>query len=206
MANATKLALALIGTASLFAATQASAAEPFSGPYVGGEIGWQQDKLRGTMRTGIGALTASDDASGFAYGGQIGYDFKLSEKFVLGAEAFVGGDTGKIRDEDTWADGGRAFGLTARAGVLAGPQSLVYVKGGWENGRFTFFDGEDRVSRNRDGWTIGAGFEQMLTPNVSARVEYRHTKFNSFNVDLTEGDASARFNRNRVMAGVNFRF
>lgn len=200
-----KISLALVGMASLFAATQASAAEPFNGPYIGAEAGWQQDSLRATLRTEGGTLTATDKASGFAYGGQIGYDFKLQDKFVLGVEAFAGGDSSKIEVDGVSADGGRALGLAARAGVLAGPRSLIYLKGGWENGRFTFADGVDRASANRDGWTLGGGFEQMLTENVSARVEYRHTKFNSFDVDGIDG-ASARFNRNRVMAGVNFRF
>lgn len=205
MANA-KFTLALVGMASLFAATQASAAEPFSGPYVGVEAGWQQDSLRATLRPSTGgALTATDKASGFAYGGQIGYDFKLAEKFVLGVEAFGTGDSSKIEVDGVSADGGRALGLAARAGVLAGPRTLVYLKGGWENGRFTFSDGVDSASANRDGWTLGGGIEQMLTENVSARVEYRHTKFNSFDVDGIDG-ASARFNRNRVMAGVNYRF
>lgn len=206
MAKATNFAFALAGMATLFAATQASAAEPFNGPYIGAEAGWQQDSLRATLRTEGGALTASDKASGFAYGGQIGYDFKLGDKFVAGAEAFATGDSGKIRDSGVSADGGRALGLAARAGILAGPGSLIYLKGGWENGRFTFDDGVDRASANRDGWTLGGGFEQMVTQNVSARVEYRHTKFNSFTVDGIDDSASARFNRDRVMVGVNYRF
>ncbi len=207
MAKATNVAIAIAGMATLFVATQASAAEPFNGPYVGAEAGWQNDKLRATIHnTTNGTLTASESASGFAYGGQIGYDFKVAEKFVLGAEAFATGDSSKIRVDGTSADGGRALGLAARAGVLAGPGSLIYLKGGWENGRFTFNDGTDTASANRDGWTLGGGFEQMVTPNVSARVEYRHTKFDSFGVDLTNGDASARFNRDRVMVGVNYRF
>lgn len=208
MAKATNFAFAFASMATLFGATQASAAEPFNGPYVGVEAGWQQDRLRAEVRPGTGgALTGTDTTSGFAYGGQIGYDFKLAENFVLGAEAFATGDSSRIDGiGGLSADGGRAFGLAARAGVLAGPTTLVYLKGGWENGRFTFDDGVDRVARNRDGWTMGLGLEQMVSANVSARVEYRHTKFNSFDVDLTPGDASARFNRNRIMAGVNYRF
>ena len=206
MAIAQNFALAFAGMAATLAATQASAAEPFNGPYVGAEAGWQQDKLRATLRSTEGTTTASDKADGFAYGGQIGYDFKLADKFVLGAEAFATGDSGKIRFDELTADGGRALGLAARAGVLAGPRTLIYAKGGWENGRFTFDDGVDRASANRDGWTLGGGVEQMLTENVSARVEYRHTKFNSFTVDGIDDGASARFNRNRIMAGVNYRF
>ena len=206
MAHATKFAFALAGMASLFVASQASAAEPFNGPYVGAEIGWQQDALRATLRSETGTLTDNEKASGFAYGGQIGYDFKLADKFVLGAEAFAGGDSGKIKVDGTSADGGRALGLAARAGVLASPATLIYLKGGWENGRFTFNDGVDSASANRDGWTLGGGVEQGRGGYISARVEYRHTKFNSFTVDGIDDNASARFNRDRVMVGVNYRF
>ena len=124
-------AFAFASMATLFGATQASAAEPFNGPYVGVEAGWQQDRLRAEVRPGTGgALTGTDTTSGFAYGGQIGYDFKLAENFVLGAEAFATGDSSRIDGiGGLSADGGRAFGLAARAGVLAGPTTLVYLKG-----------------------------------------------------------------------------
>ena len=39
MAKATNVAIAIAGMATLFVATQASAAEPFNGPYVGVEAG-----------------------------------------------------------------------------------------------------------------------------------------------------------------------
>lgn len=208
MATAT-LTRALLAGATLFGATQALAAEPFNGPYIGAEAGWQQDKLRSTLTTGGVDFSATDKANAFAYGAQLGYDLKVSPNFVIGAEASVGGDSNKIRVDGSTADTGRTFGLTARAGVLATPETLVYAKGGWVNGRFTFDDGTNSASQNRDGWTLGGGVEQMLTQNVSARVEYRYSRFSSFDGDAADfggADASARFTRNAVMAGVNFRF
>ncbi|MFN7397474.1 MAG: hypothetical protein ACK5SX_00085 [Sandaracinobacter sp.] len=44
MATAT-LTRALLAGATLVGATQALAAEPFSGPYIGAEAGWQQDRI-----------------------------------------------------------------------------------------------------------------------------------------------------------------
>ncbi|WP_181160176.1 outer membrane protein [Sandaracinobacter neustonicus] len=212
MARATKIALAIAGASALFVGTQASAAEPFNGPYVGVQGGWQHDNNRFTLRGGEGGTT-SDRMSGssFAYGAQLGYDHKLNDQFVLGAEAFLTGDTNKVRSGDATFDGGRALGLLARAGVLAGPRTLIYAKGGWENGRFSYAVDGIGVSTNRDGWSLGGGVEQAITDAISARVEYRHTKFNSFSSSALDNaldvdSAQARVNRDRVMVGVNYRF
>lgn len=210
MANATRstraLPLILVAGAALVGATQAMAAEPFNGPYIGAEAGWQQDKLRSSLTTGGSTFSATDKVDSFAYGAQLGYDFKVSPSFVIGAEAMVGGDSGKIRVDGTTADAGRTLGLSARAGFLATPETLVYAKGGWVNGRFTFDDGVNSASQNRDGWTLGGGVERMLTQNVSARVEYRYSDFKSFQENLGADSLSAGFDRHQVMAGVNFRF
>jgi outer membrane immunogenic protein len=205
MATAT-LPRALLAGAALFGATQAMAAEPFNGPYIGAELGWQQDKLRSTLTTGGTTFEANDKVDSFAYGAQLGYDFKVSPNFVIGAEANLTGDSGKIRVDGSTADAGRTFGLTARAGVLATPETLIYAKGGWVNGRFSFDDGTDSASQNRDGWTLGGGVERMLTQNISARVEYRYSDFASFRETLGSDSVSAGFDRHQVMAGVNFRF
>ncbi len=199
--------LALAG-AALFAA-QAATAEPFNGPYVGAELGWQQDRLKATLSTGGIDFSATEKGSGLAYGGVLGWDFKLADTFVVGGEVSTTGDSGKLDFGGFEADAGRTLGIAARAGFLATPQTLVYARGGWVNGRFSFDDGVDRASQNRDGWTVGGGIEQMLSENVSAKVEYRYAKFNSFRADpadLGGDDLSARFSRNQIMAGVNYRF
>lgn len=199
--------LALAGTA-LFGA-QSATAEPFNGPYVGAELGWQQDRLKATLNSSGVDFSATEKGSGFAYGGVLGWDFTLGQSFVLGGEVSASGDSGTLNFGDFEADAGRTLGIAARAGFLATPQTLVYGRGGWVNGRFSFDDGVDRAARNRDGWTIGGGIEQMLSENVSAKVEYRYARFDNFRADAADlgGDAlSARFSRNQIMAGVNYRF
>ncbi len=208
MANATQFTRALVAGAALFGATQAVAAEPFSGPYIGAEAGWQQDKLRSSVTSPAGVLLEDANATGngFSYGGQIGYDFKVSPIFVLGAEVQATGDSNKIRTGNVTADAGRTFNMTARGGFLVADKTLVYGKGGWTNSRISWDDGIDSVSSNRDGWLAGFGVEHMLTDNLSARAEYRYSEYNRLRTDVSGDDLSAKFRRNAVAVGVNYRF
>jgi outer membrane immunogenic protein len=202
------LSILATGAVALLAAGQASAAEPFNGPYVGAEFGYQQDKLRSSVTNGAGVVLedANKNGSSFSYGGQIGYDFKVSPSFVLGAEVQATGDTNKVRTGNVTADAGRTFNMTARAGFLAGERTLVYGKGGWTNTRVTWADGIDSVTSNRDGWLVGAGVEHMITDNISARAEYRYSEYNRLRTDVSGDDLSAKFRRNAVAIGVNYRF
>ncbi|QMW22405.1 outer membrane protein [Sandaracinobacteroides saxicola] len=201
--------LALLGLA---VSAPAFAAEPFNGPYVGATLGWQQDRLNLSVTDGGVTQSASATADGLGFGGSLGYDFKLDDSIVLGLEASIGGTTGKLTDgaaPGVSIKAGRTLGVTGRLGFLAAPETLVYAKGGYVNGRFSFRDSGDNVSTNKDGWTLGAGVEQSLTPNISARLEYAYSKFGRFGesgADIGLDQISARFTRNEIKAGVNFRF
>ena len=211
MARAFTAIASAAGAAALLAAAPAVAQEPFNGPYIGVQAGWQQDNARVSVETGNTEVITRGKKSGFEYGAQLGYDAKLGEQFVLGAEAFVSGSTGRNEFSNTaYVKSGRSFGLLGRAGVLATPQTLVYATGGWENARFSFNDAGTKISKNKDGWTVGAGIEQLINPNVGVRVEYRYSRFGNSHIDaldpLTGGETHMRDTRNRILAGVNYRF
>jgi outer membrane immunogenic protein len=94
-----------------------------------------------------------------------------------------------------------SFDLTARAGYLVNPETLLYVRGGYTNARIrtTMTDVADTEvdGNNQDGWLVGPGVERRVGEKVSARLEYRYSK-------LTEGDGKDQ--RNRVLAGLSYRF
>jgi len=200
----------VFASALALAAVPTLAAEPFNGPYVGVQGGWQQD--RQTLRLTDNGVTArtTNSNSGFAYGGQIGYDLRLSPGTVLGGEVAVTGRTGT----GTLNDGvdavaisqGRTIAATARLGYLIDPQGLLYVRGGYANTRFTVDDGFGAESGNRDGFTVGAGYERMLGSNVSARLEYAYSGFGSEDLPGIVDSADVKFNRHAVTAGLNYRF
>jgi len=205
------IAVAALATAPAFAAP----AEPFSGPFVGIQGGWQQDREQVRIDDNGTSDSFRDRKAGFAYGGQVGYDYKLAPRIVLGAEASATGRTGHTdigSDTDDYRlKVGRTLGASARLGYLVTPTGLLYARGGYANTRFTLDDGVDKASTNRDGYVAGVGYEQALTKTVSARVEYDYSNFGHQRLDQVADDAdvdgaSAKYKRNAVTAGVNFRF
>lgn len=183
----------------------AASAEPFNGPFVGVQAGWNQDDL-GTPSTEVGDVAVSRSRDSFSGGVFAGYDYKVSPRVVIGAEAGVqfGADDSIVRDTGTalvTVDPKRSLDLTARAGYLVTDNTLLYARGGYTNARVrTSFDGAAgfrSATENRDGWMVGGGVERAISDNVSARLEYRYA-------DLSEGDG--KFDRHQALFGIAYRF
>jgi outer membrane immunogenic protein len=182
----------------------ASAAE-FDGPFVGAQVGWSTNEVRNT-ETSVGLTPIDDDEQALTGGIYAGYDKRVADSFVVGVE---GGLDFASDDEVAGMAGGvsytidpkRTFDLTGRAGYLVNPETLVYARGGYTNGRIETsvedLAGTFSATDNRDGWLLGAGIERQLMSNASARLEYRYS-------DLSEGDGN--FDRHRVLAGISYRF
>ena len=215
----------LAGVAALAVALGAAAASAetgaFAGFSIGAQGGWQDDRLSGTGRVvvpgtgetptpGVSIFDVRENGSGFAGGIFIGYDGEVGSNIVLGGELGVNWGGGSI---DLNPFGPRAeispkrtVDLTARGGVLVAPESLLYVRGGYSNGRYTLRIGDAGISENRDGWTLGGGFEQAIGNNVSARIEYRHSDYGRD--ESVDGNArfEGKLSRNQVMGGIAYRW
>ena len=190
--------------AAPFATTAASAAE-FDGPFVGAEVGWQSEKMRDT-KSSFGIVPVEDTKRSVTGGVFAGYDKTINGRFVIGAEA--GLDLASD-DEVTTSVAGTSFtvdpkysvDLTARAGYLVNPQTLLYVRGGYTNARIrtTISDaaGPRSASESEDGWLVGGGVERKVSQNVSARLEYRYSKY-------SEDDGKDQ--RHLAFAGLSYRF
>jgi outer membrane immunogenic protein len=183
----------------------AASAAPFDGPYVGAQVGWQSEKMQ-DVKSSFGTVPVDDKVNSVTGGLFAGYDKTVNGKFVLGAEAgldFASDDEAQatVAGTNYSVDPKYSFDLTARTGFLVNPQTMLYVRGGYTNARarttLTNAAGIVADSDNQDGWLAGAGVERQLTPDVSARLEYRYSKF-------SEGDGRDR--RNRVLAGLSYRF
>jgi outer membrane immunogenic protein len=196
------LPLALLATTAIAAAP--AQAETFDGPYIGVAAGWERNEVADSINGQTVAAEASRDA--LALGGYAGYNYKLTEKVVIGAEA---GFTATVDDRIQATSGGRdlvidprySFDLGARAGYLVTDKALVYVRGGYANTRVRTARSTAttivRDSDNLDGWQVGGGLEYAISEKVSARVEYRYSDF---------GKDGGDFERHQTLVGVSYNF
>ena len=172
----------MIGTAAaigLALACGTAHAESFQGPYVGVQAGWNRDSI-GSANSDVGRLDMHEARDAFFGGGFAGYDHQLTDKIVVGVEA--GFD---IAADDASHVGGSlidpnySLDIGARAGYVVGGNTLLYVRGSYENmrARIALSEANGTLSGHDsfDGWGVGAGVERFVADKVTARIEYRYS-------------------------------
>lgn len=197
-----RFVLALVAAAAIAGPAMADE-KNFNGPFVGAQIGWQQDR-QSLTDSSVPPITTRAKGDGFAYGSQLGWDFNLGHA-VLGLEGSVTGRTGSNHFPTFDLDVGRTFNLTARAGWLVTPDGLLYARGGYSNARFAI-NNPAGPAETRDGYTLGVGYEKMLMKNVSARVEYNYSDYGNDTLVGTGGPSTLNYHRHAIMTGLNLRF
>lgn len=195
----------LIIAATLAGWSAQASAQDFNGPSVGVQAGWNSTDVRLPQEgNDVSGVDQSTDA--FVGGAFLAYDYEVMPRVVIGAQAefnLAASDDFEVVGDSTTLqfDPRYAFDLTARAGYLVTPETLIYVRGGYSNARVRTKIATDgkftSSSENRDGWMIGGGAERMITDHVSARLEYRYA-------DLGEGPS--KFDRHQVLIGAAYRF
>jgi outer membrane immunogenic protein len=199
----------------------------WTGFYVGGNIGGAWGTLDVTdVNTGA---TVSPNNSGFAGGGQIGYDYQMGS-WVIGIRNIFDGTSinngatlsdgvfsGTVNSHLHWFDA-----LTARVGYLMQPNLLFYGQGGaaWTSWDITAFNGSgvqtgEISGGNRTGWTAGLGLEWMFLPHWSTFLEYNYMGFGTRSsasqvcvagVGCTTDTFSGKANLQNVLVGLNYKF
>ncbi len=194
----------------------------WTGFYVGvnGGGGWGTTNHTFTgVAGGLTASTGNFNVNGGVAGGTVGYNHQYGP-LVLGVEAdldwanvkgsFGGtaaGATGSITSQLKWLDT-----IRGRLGYTWGP-SMIYFTGGGAYGGVTAtiagavpalaVAGSVAQSDTRFGWTLGAGYEYMFTPNLTGKVEYLYVNLGTNTQILVD---NVKFNTNIVRGGVNWKF
>jgi outer membrane immunogenic protein len=191
----------------------------YIGSYMGGLWGDKDWLFTGPQ------TTTSHRVASYLGGGQVGYNWQTGN-WVLGVEAdgaLAGGNGGSStcpNPLDLCTSQVRWLATaTGRVGMTVWDKGLLYVKGGaaWVGDRYFVrrvgnpaFD-ERSGDQTHLGWTAGAGLEWMLTPSVSAKLEYMYADVGSktFNFTLINTGAfieTARVDQtfHTVKVGINY--
>lgn len=155
--------------------------------FTGAKIGVEASRERASVRRDPGAIGATSTAAknAIGYRGFVGYDMQLGP-VVLGAEAGMGGGGKAVRQTATrgqyLVDPGLTYDLTARAGVVVAPGTLLYGRAGYrwlQTDRTTTPTAGPRLVREQTdgGITYGGGAEVMIDRHFSLRAEYDRTVY-----------------------------
>lgn len=212
------VATLLAGTAVATPALAQDVGPTFTGPRVEAILGYDHVGAGSDVDNNNGRDDQSID--GLLYGVGAGYDINLGSA-VVGVEGEYTDSTAKsdrfdLTDQFGFGrvSQGRDLYVGARAGILASPNTLVYVKGGYTNTKLNVLAGDTDETTDTafklDGWRIGGGVERAINQNTFAKVEYRYSKYDSAHIDYMDGATSSEFDidtdRHQVVASVGWRF
>lgn len=189
-----KMYLFAAAVSSLIAAP--AAAETFSGPYAGVEVGLDNYEIQGEDLVADGDAFDGLSANGIMGGIFVGYDLPLGRAFV-GVEANANLSDASL----TYSDGvdtlsvkaKESYGVTARLGAMLNDSTGLYARAGWANTKFRAEVSGDAASDHDDALVLGAGVETRVGAG-SLRAEY------------VRADYSDEVKNNRVALGYAFRF
>jgi opacity protein-like surface antigen len=197
------------------------AAFDWTGVYFGGHVGygWGGNKFYDIFPAPDGEVDADKRNSGFLGGIQAGYRHQFG-RFVVGIQGDYSW-SGISSNFNCFTFGNQVCNanaqwfstLTGSFGGLITPQALLYIKGGGAAIRDQYSDvALSNASRGlngnfvnsapgvpfeadqtRLGWTVGAGFEYMLTRNWSVFGEYDYMNFGSRSVPFVGEAPNAAF-------------
>ena len=199
----------------------------WTGFYFGGHISesWAKNNST-TINTVTGAVVDSGgtNRSGFHGGGQIGYDYMMPSRFVIGVLADVSSGTSRSTSFSNHTDNAKTDASGTVRGRLgyAFNNVLLYAAGGWAwttgtatrtqtglplTGATTVGTVES-VSANRSGWTVGTGLAWAFLPNWNVFGEYRYTDYgsNTLTFPIAQRSTTGSTTANLIELGVNYKF
>jgi outer membrane immunogenic protein len=155
----------------------------WSGLYIGVHGGYGWSDIDWTS----GATTVNDNGAGWFGGGQIGYNWQRGA-LVFGVEADIstgidGSNTCPTAAFSCSHDVNWLASVRGRVGVAAnGNRTLYYATAGgaWADVDYSSTaPGTTGFSDRQFGWVVGGGIEHMLSPKLTARLEYLYYSFDS---------------------------
>jgi len=214
-----------------------STAYDWTGFYLGGHLGYAWGTSDWTSPSGVSGsfglaqpVDTFDEAGSFFTGLQIGYNYMLPNRIVIGAEAdasfpawpnLQGLAVGGMSTLSLPTIGAATYGEevlssgTVRGRIGYAPGNwLIYATGGiaWTYNQLTLTQLASGTTDSpflwRFGWAAGAGVEVPVAPRWTARLEYLYTQFGNSSVTFpTLGQRlDSNFSVQELRAGLNYQF
>ena len=210
--------------------TQATA-DSWSGFYVGLQAGgvWGDADINEATNGNPTGYTNDLSPDGFAGGLYVGYNWLLSDNWLVGIEGdwnYLSGDnTGDFNfyngsPSSGWAqsvENNWDASLRLRVGKVV-DRFMPYITGGiaWANVQDRldndtstpqYHYSEDTTLR---GWTMGAGIEYEINTNLKTRLQYRYSDYGDDTVRFYNGssyaDSKVSYKSHIVQVGFSYRF
>ncbi len=210
-------AAALLAAAGASNALAQSAANPWTGPYLGASVGTGSAKTVWSSAD----FNSFETKGGRALGGlQGGYNFQTGS-IILGVEgdymfSNLKGSTDCPGGGVTCASDTKGLGsLRGRMGWAIAPPAMLYFTGGlaWGNTQWTATPNgggaTSSFSQTSTGYALGAGAEFLLNKNWTLKAEYLHYNLGSVRTGAGEFIGNAVDLKPRAdtfKLGVNFKF
>jgi high affinity Mn2+ porin len=197
----------------------------WSGLYVGGHVGYGRGKADVTLADqppDPGPINSTSSFGSLIGGVQIGYNYVLPSRILLGIETDASFLNALSADDVAWARLTSVADTAEKVDYMASlrgrvgyvfPYWMIYATGGVavSLGRFLqnpgVTDDIDKLLHLHTGWAVGAGAEVAISPRWTARLEYLYHSFGNAGVLFPSGTiAASSFEVQSVRAGLNYKF
>ncbi len=167
----------------------------WAGAYAGGTASWQRGDFQQQGKA---------KANGFGGGVYGGYNMQ-SGQLVYGGEADLNYSGVDSKHNGRTAQQGLNGSLRGRVGIDLNPV-LLYGTAGVAATNAEMKQGGSKDDKTMLGWTAGAGVEAFVTNNVTARVEYRYSDYQSKDFNLGGTNVKSDFQDHSVRVGLGVKF
>lgn len=190
-------ALSMTAFAGVANADGSDNASPFVGTYLGVDLGYGWGDANSERYGNIGGplsfTQANAEIDGVTLGGHLGHNWSLGGNWVIGVEGGVKysgleGDDGFSGTDNNEFSADWEGSLTAHVGFAVTPKAMLYALGGysWLSGDSNVTNAPvESVSETYGGWKLGAGVEYACTQNMTVRLQFTHTDYDSERLTFT---------------------
>jgi outer membrane immunogenic protein len=168
-------------------------AEGIDGARVVARLGWETPTVSGNALGGVYKV-----GQAVSFGGEAGYDFKVSDKVTFGPYGVIDFSGVKACDVGDCLKVKHTYGVGGRVGYGVGDAGVIYAKVGYANIKLKANVGPVVDSTSKGGVQGALGYEGGLGKSAFWMLEANYADFGSI--------GGINFQRRHVAAGVGFRF